>query len=119
MDAGREDEVADLRVDHACVEACQVPEVRRAREVRVVDLAVDGAEPQGGDQGRNHADETVPVYLGDAEYCKGAQGRTLSQDLVDEGDRPCAGVVREVVLIDAAGGSNPELADERRRCGRG
>ena len=119
MDAGREDQVAYLRVDHACVEAHKVPQIRRTRKVRVVDLAVDWAEPQGCHCGWNDADEAVPVHLTDAEDRKGAQGRTLGKNLVNEGDWPCAGVVREVVLFNAACGSDPELVNEICRGGRG
>ena len=105
--------MAYLRVDHARVQADQVPQVRCAREIWVVDLAMDGAEPQRCDRGWNDADEAVPVHLADAKYREGAYRRTVGEDLVDEGDWPCAGVVREVVLFDAACWPDPELVNER------
>ena len=64
--------MAYLRFDHACVQTDQVPQVRCAREVWVVDLAMDGAEPQRRDRGWNDADKTVPMHLADAEYREGA-----------------------------------------------
>ncbi len=57
------------------------------------------------------------MHLADAEYRKGVQGHTVGENLVDEGDWPCAGVVREVVLFDAASWPDPELVNERRRSG--